>query len=362
MNAYLDGSSGVAGDMILGALTGLGLPSAELNQILHRALKEKRFKVMVKRTERQTWPAWSVTVKGDRHFGSIAQMRALVARSPLPSSVKRRSLAILTTLESAERQAHGASHSSLDPQGLGLLDTLVDVVGCSWGFWKLGIESLDASALNTGRIAPATAVMLRESRLPIYSDQQRYELATPTGVAILLHIVSHFSPLPPTHLAKAGYGAGQLDMAGKPNVLAIYQSVSDETGGSWPRDRVVLLETAIDDMDPRLYPHVTDLLFKAGALDVWWAPVGMKKGRPGIAFSVLCPTEKEQGLLQILFHETTTLGVRRLPLERYVLPRERKGLLKTAILAQGQIKQQVEFELARKKAQHLSIPLRKLLK
>jgi uncharacterized protein (DUF111 family) len=188
--------------------------------------------------------------------------------------------------------------------------------------------------------------------------QSSFELATPTGVAILSSFASHYESMTFTPLQRAGYGAGLRDIPGKPNVLAIYQG----SPTIWSRDQVVLLETHIDDMDPRLYPHVTDLLFKKGALDVWWSSVGMKKGRPGTAFSVLCSPEQENVMTAILFQETTTLGIRRQALERHVLPRQSKGRFKIAILPHGENKKQVEYEPARKRADRSSIPLRELLK
>ena len=130
---------------------------------------------------------------------------------------------ILMALTRAESQAHGHHHGTFDPKGLGRIDTLVDVIGCSWGFWRLGIEKVMASAVNTGRMAPATACLLARAQVPVFSDTSAHELATPTGAAILTHIAHEFIPLPSLLLKKAGYGAGTLERPGKPNVLSIYQ-------------------------------------------------------------------------------------------------------------------------------------------
>jgi uncharacterized protein (TIGR00299 family) protein len=383
MTTFIDCGSGVAGDMLLGAMIGLGLPAKELERTLQAAIREPGWKLLITPTERQTWPAWSLQVKGDRTYGSLEKMRTCVKRSSLPAPVKKNALEIFARLAKAEAEAHGRHRPDIDPKGLGLIDTLVDVLGTSWGFWKLGIEDVIASPINTGRLAPATAAMLRKSKVPVFSKTSTLELATPTGVAILLQFAHKFEPMPEMQLQKTGYGAGTQDIPGKPNVLSIYQgtpvktvnsvmsvkSVTQPNQPSQPTqpskpavETVLLLETVIDDMDPRLYPHVMDLLFKEGALDVWWTPIGMKKGRPGIAFTVICRPSDEMKILKRLFQETTTLGIRRLPVERWTLPRKEQGLRKIAYLPGGRTKVQTEFDVARKTAASRATPLLKLLK
>lgn len=357
---YIDCASGVAGDMLLGGMIGLGLSTQELEKTLQAAIKESGWRLKISEVERQSWPAWALQVQGDRPFGSLDKMKACVRRSQLPASVKQHSQAIFTRLEKAEAAAHGQSTPHLDPHGLGLIDTLVDVLGSCWGFWKLGMDAPRASRLNTGRLAPATAVMLRDHKVPIYSTSDR-ELATPTGVAILLEFVKEFKGLPEMELHQAGYGAGQQDPVGRPNVVGIYQGKALNSKIE-PLEPILLLETVIDDMDPRLYPHVMELVLQAGALDTWYTPIGMKKGRPGIALSVLCRPQDEAPLKDILFQETTTLGIRRHPVDRWVLPRAQKGSNKVALLPGRRQKVQVEFEIAKKAASRRAIPLLKLLK
>jgi pyridinium-3,5-bisthiocarboxylic acid mononucleotide nickel chelatase len=222
-STYIDCGSGVAGDMLLGALIGLGLSPRELESTLKRVIPLNGWSLHIKSVERRMWPAWSLKVLRDRPFTSPEKMLSAVRRAPLPEPVRKRALAILVSLQQAEREAHGHGHGQFDAKGLGRIDTLVDVVGCSWGFWKLGIRDAAASALNTGRIAPATARLLARAKLPVFSDTSAQELATPTGTAILANIVSRFIPMPPLQILQAGYGAGTLERDGKPNVLAIYQ-------------------------------------------------------------------------------------------------------------------------------------------
>jgi uncharacterized protein (TIGR00299 family) protein len=360
---YIDCGSGVAGDMLLGALMDLGLSTGELQRMLEKTIPVRGWKLRVQRVERQGWPARSFVVDGDRYFGSGEKMKQVVRSSRLPHPVKDNALQIFDQLLTAEKKAHGGkSIGQFDPDGLGLLDTLVDVVGNAWGFWRLGLTDISVSAINTGRIAPATAQIIKECKMPVYSAQSQFELATPTGVAILSVLANTFGAMPTLCIQGAGYGAGLRDMTGKPNALGIYRGTYSAANHPYALEQVLVLETVIDDMDPRLYSHVSDMLMKAGALDCWWISAGMKKGRPGIAYSVLCKPVNEDRLVEILFQETTTLGIRRLPLERWTLPRQGVGMRKMARLSSGKFKSQVEYELARQKAISLSIPLIKLLK
>jgi uncharacterized protein (DUF111 family) len=240
------------------------------------------------------------------------------------------------------------------------MDTLVDVVGVSWGLWKLEIETVTASAVNAGRVAPASFHLIRQFKIPVLAESPPHELATPTGIAILSEIAERFGPMPAMVLEKAGYGAGAKDYAGRPNVVSIYRGRAAQSITAAPP--VLLLETVIDDMDPRLYPHVCELLLQAGALDVWWAAVGMKKGRPGFSLHVLADPSQEATLTALLFRESTTLGIRRQILDRWVLPRDERGLRKVARLPNGSTKTAVEYEVARRLALKHGTPLRKLLK
>src|SRR5437879_1902156 len=143
--------------MLLGALVGLGLRPKELEATLKRAIPVMGWSLSIQRVERRMWPAWSVKVVRDRPFTSIERMRSVVRQAPLPVPVRRQAMEILMALTRAESQAHGHHHGTFDPKGLGRIDTLVDVIGCSWGFWRLGIEKVMASAVNTVRMAPHTA-------------------------------------------------------------------------------------------------------------------------------------------------------------------------------------------------------------
>jgi uncharacterized protein (DUF111 family) len=230
MTTYIDCGSGVAGDMLLGALIGLGLSPRELQSVLARAIPIKGWSLRIRSVERKMWPAWSLKVLRDRPFTSSEKMLEAVRRGPLPDPVRKRALDILSSLQRAEHEAHGQDHGHphghFDPKGLGRIDTLVDVIGFSWGFWKLGLRDVMASSLNTGRIAPATFRLVARAKVPVYADTSAHELATPTGTAILTNIVRRFIPMAPMRVHRAGYGAGTLMRDGEPNVLAIYQGIT----------------------------------------------------------------------------------------------------------------------------------------
>lgn len=223
MRTYIDCGAGVAGDMLLSAQIGLGLSVSELQDMLARSIPIKGWKLRIQKTERRMWPAWSLRVDRDRSFTSITQMLRIFQRAPVPKPVRQDAIRILKSLKQAEAQAHGHAHGLFDPKGLGRIDTLVDILGNAWGFWRLGIRAVVASPVNTGRIAPATRALLSRHRVPVYSNSPHQELATPTGVAILTHYARQFLPLKRIVIVNAGYGAGTLERQDRPNVLAIYQ-------------------------------------------------------------------------------------------------------------------------------------------
>lgn len=358
--------------MVLGALIGLGLSVRALEQTLRQVVLRRGWFLRAKRVERWNWPAWKVDVVGDQPFGTPAQMAAAVRRGRLPSPVRRKALAALETLFRAEASAHGVSTQKLTLKGkIGHLDTLIDIVGSLWGFHQLGIEAVRASPLSLGIVAPATAVLLRSCQIPVQETGRPEELSTPTGVAILSQVAKDFGPLPLERVARAGYGAGACELPDRPNVVVLLQGIGKGTvplsqEGQSPflspsLDRLVLLETNIDDMDPRLYPHICQRLLEEGAKDVWLTSTIMKKGRPGILLSALSDPLREPPLLRLLFEETTTLGVRRLPVERWALRRIARGTRKIALLPGGSRKIKGEFEKVRVAARHRRIPLRRAL-
>lgn len=362
MNLQLDCHSGIAGDMLLGALLDQGLPLARLESFLKKVIPVRGWYLVSRPAERKGWPGRTFEVLGDRPFGSAKRMMSTVRAASMPTPVKSRALAVLQTLSASEAAAHHTKTPDFEPQGLGLMDTLIDVLGTSWAVWYLGVEEIRSSPVSIGRLSPAAAWIFQTHRIPLLRTDVAHELATPTGAAVLAHLNPIFHSSSPYRILKGGFGVGKNDFPSRPNVIGVFQVESMVASSPLQSDQVLLLETAMDDMDPRLYPHVADLLFAAGALDVWWTAVGMKKGRPGIALTVLGKPEAEARLRKILFSETTTLGIRRQVIDRWTLPRQEKGFYKVAQLPGGKTKRQVEFEVARARAHRTTEPLRKLLK
>lgn len=330
--AYFDCFSGISGNMILGALIDAGLAVDQLEAELSR-LGLQCYQLVVE-------PVWRGGLRGTlvdvrtaeervhRHLGDI---EALVAGSNLPAEVKAQSLPVFRRLAEAEAQVHGQPIEEIHFHEVGALDAIVDVVGSVLGLWLLGVDRVFASPVHIGRgtvvcdhgllpvPAPATAELLRG--VPTYGRDVDAELVTPTGAAIITSLAEGYAPSLPMTVEAIGYGAGMRELP-HPNLLRV--SIGVAAGGSetYERDQVTLIETNIDDMNPQLYEHVMDSLFESGALDVFLTPVQMKRNRPGTLLSVLVPEDHAQNAIDMLFAETTTIGVRTQRLHRWKLSRE----------------------------------------
>lgn len=371
--AYFDCYSGISGDMCLGALVSAGMPLATLRKEL-KGLPLKGYSLVSKEVRRAGLHAVKIEVKlGEaqrsaraKRFGDI---NGLIRKSSLSPKVKRKGLDIFRSLFEAEAEAHGEAYTKVHLHELGAVDAIVDVFGTLICLEKLGVEKVISSPLNLGSgtvctehgelpvPAPATAALLRG--MPAYSSGHPYELTTPTGAAIIKGVARGFGEMPLMSVQASGTGAGGLDVNGRPNVLRVFigETVSLQ-------DEVTVIETNIDDMDPRLYEHVMEKLFGAGALDVFLTNIIMKKGRPGVKLTVLCPEEKRLRLSEIILGETTTLGVRYMRAGRTVLERETKeintkfGLIrvKTASI-DGVVKDMPEYEDLRRAAKRFGVPM-----
>lgn len=361
--AYFSCSSGAAGDMIMAACIDAGLSKNALEKALKKHLKLQGWKLKVAAVERKHFPALQLDVVGDKQFESPAHMARLFKSSTLPARVKERALRILDTLVRAEAKVHGVPVDRVHFHEINSLDTVIDIAGASLALDMLKIDAVCASPLNVGRAAPATIEIAKEMKVPVYSGTAAFELATPTGMAILSTIAS-FGPMPVITLERSGRGAGSQVIPDIPNVLQVLIGTADgkqakEDG--YAEDAVLILETNIDDMDPRIYPYVIERAFAAGARDAWLTPVIMKKGRPGILLSVLCTDETEAAITRIIFEETTTLGVRRIPCSRHVLRRRLEAGKKTAFLPGGKARTRIEFEEAKKRALRSGKPLSRFI-
>ncbi|HEY7677033.1 MAG TPA: nickel pincer cofactor biosynthesis protein LarC, partial [Candidatus Methylomirabilis sp.] len=298
---YFDCFSGVSGDMVLGALVDAGLPVADLQGAIG-ALGVEGIALAAEKVTRRTFAATRVRVVtggGDHPPRRLQDILRLIERSRLDPDVKADAARVFSRLAEAEAEAHGTRPDAVHFHEVGALDAIADIVGAAFGLRRLGLDEVVASPINTGSgtvegahgrmpvPAPGTARLL--IGLPSYSSGIQAELATPTGTAILATLARRFGPLPLLEVRAVGYGAGARDLAEQPNVLRLL--VGETDGAGLERDGVALVETNLDDMNPQFFEVLVDQLFAAGALDVWMTPITMKKSRPAVTLSVLCPTE-----------------------------------------------------------------------
>ena len=381
MIAYFDCFAGISGDMTLGALIDLGVSPDWLADQL-RGLPLADFDLEVSRVHRNGMHANLVDVKisDDKTSRNFSQIRSLIEDSPLSDSVKSASLRTFRKLALAEAHIHGCSMDHVHFHEVGGIDAIVDIVGAALGMEYLGIKKVIASPLPHGKgfvacshgmlpvPAPATLEILKG--VPVYGTDIPYELVTPTGAAIIASTAQTFGALPDMTVAAVGYGAGQRDIAERPNLLRIiagYEpSAASESSGALLEDQVAILETCIDDMNPELFGHLMERLFQDGALDVYWIPIHMKKNRPGTMLQVICKSQTQDNLIHRILTETTTLGVRYHPSRRRLLGRETVEV-KTSygVVAAKRIKDPQghsriipEYEVCRQIALEQNVPLR----
>jgi uncharacterized protein (TIGR00299 family) protein len=292
--------------------------------------------------------------------------------------VKKQSRAVFDRLAEAEGLAHRVAAKDVRFHEVGVMDSFIDVVGGLLGCHLLNVTRVTASAINVGAgtiqtshgllPVPGPAVAALAKGIPIYSDGPRCELATPTGVALLRTLTSEFGPVSVMEAASVGYGAGDRDPEGWPNVLRVFLS-EESTHVGRPTDRVMQIETNLDDLTPQVYEHVMERLFAVGALDVALIPVIMKRSRPGVILSCLVAREEADAVMEVVFQETTALGVRIQELARQILPRRfvavkvRDGIvrMKVAEVGAGWEKAAPEYVDCKKIANRTGRPLKDVM-
>ena len=274
------------------------------------------------------------------HGRHLTEIRRIILKSEISDSAKRTAITIFEKLGAAEAKIHNVPIENIHFHEVGAVDAIVDIVCAAVGAEALGVDQFVCSPLNVGGgtvqcahgtfpvPAPATIELLKG--VPVYSGEIQKELVTPTGAAIVTTLATRFEEFPAMKIEKTGYGAGTRDFAGQPNVLRIVvgRSVAARTAGEGARatrveeDTVTVLEANLDDLSPQVFGYVMEKLFEAGALDVFGTPVQMKKNRPGTLLTVLAKPADADNLANIIFAETTSLGVRRREECRQVLARE----------------------------------------
>ncbi|TMI81009.1 MAG: nickel pincer cofactor biosynthesis protein LarC [Bacillati bacterium ANGP1] len=347
---YLDCASGASGDMLLG-----GVP----------------VRITVGRVHRQSVPAVRVEVQETEppHSRRYPVLARVLADAPLDPAFRDSAAVVLRRLAAAEAEIHATPIEEVHLHELGGVDTLVDIVGVLAGVRALNLDRLIASPVNLGRgwaktghgtvpvPAPATSALI--AGMPVYAGEFDGELLTPTGAVLLSSLVTRWGALPLMRLERIGTGAGAAD---PPRANA---APSDEDRA----ERLAVLETSIDDMNPQLYPHVTARLLDAGALDVMTIPAVMKKGRPGHLLRVLAVPDRVRALYGILLAETTTLGVRVYEVSRLAARRRRVEVqteygavpIKIAEDRSGVLNMAPEFDVCRALAERHGVPLKRVL-
>jgi len=371
---YGDLIGGASGDMFAAALLDLGLPLDTLKAELKKlpglkyrlevgskkvgAMRAARFRVVTGKTEPER---------------SWAEIRRMLRQSALEDAAKERALDIFARLAAAEGKVHGVAPERVHFHEVGATDSIVDIASAAVGSQHLKIDAFYFSRIPLGRgvtrsrhgalplPGPATLELLK--RLPVEWIDLAAETVTPTGAAIIASLGKSFGAAPEMTIEKVGYGAGAKEFPDRPNLLRL---VMGEDKAASQRDEMLVIETNIDDMSPELYDYVFERLFAAGARDVFLTPVQMKKNRPGVLLSIVAEASLREKMTQIIFSETSTIGVRYYPVARAVLKREvtrvktKYGTVKVKVVEQpdGARRGAPEYDDVRRIAALKKVPLK----
>ena len=337
---YLDCFSGASGDMILGALIDAGLPVDALRRALgslaigeytlggdrvdRAGVAATKFHIRLVKSHTE-----APTAGHSHHHRSLKEIVTLIEGCALSASGKVKAISLFRRLAETEASIHQLPVEQVHLHEVGALDSIIDIVGSVFGLQWFGADQVVASPLNVGSgtvicqhgtfpvPAPATAKLVEG--VPIYSQGAPVELLTPTGALLITGHASSYGAIPLMTIERIGYGAGERNPAGMPNVLRV---IVGESAASGPLERVAVIECEIDDMNPQIFGTLMDHLYAAGALEVFYVPIQMKKGRPGTLVTTVAQPERRAALSHVLFRETTTIGLRYQELFRERLDRE----------------------------------------
>jgi uncharacterized protein (TIGR00299 family) protein len=346
---YFDCFAGAAGDMILGALIDAGLPFDQLQRALG-SLAVDGYQVTADRTVKGGITAVKFRVhevaavaagappegapaapSHRHHHHHLKDIRAAIDRSALSDAGKARANRMFTRLAEAEAAIHGMSLERVHLHEVGAIDSIIDIVGAVFALEWFGADRIVVSPMNLGGgmvrsahgvfpvPAPATLRVLGDA--PVYSTGLPFELLTPTGALVLTEYAEAYGPVPAMRIERIGYGAGDRDLPETPNVLRVVVGTSAATAETVPVMRVLVIACEIDDMNPQIFGALMDRLYAAGALEVFYQPVQMKKNRPGTLRTVVCRPADRRTLADLVFRETTTIGVRYHEMDRECLDR-----------------------------------------
>jgi pyridinium-3,5-bisthiocarboxylic acid mononucleotide nickel chelatase len=377
MIGWLDLSAGASGDMLLGALVDAGAPLEVPSQAI-ATLPVEQIRLVTEQTTRHGLGATRVhvhTPSSDEHR-TWADVRSLLTEAALDPAVRDGALAVFERLAVAEGRVHRVPPEAVHFHEVGALDALADVVGVVAGFAHLGLAHLSASpvALGSGSARgahgvvpiPGPAVLELLRGIPVVAGPVPAEMCTPTGAALVASLVRTWTTLPAMSVDRVGTGAGGRDPEELPNVVRLVLGGPGEPQGAGP----VVLETNVDDLDPRLWPSVLDGLFAAGASDAWLTPILMKKGRPAHTLSVLCRPEAVADVEAAVFTSTSTIGMRVVPVGKVALERLQATVevlggrvgVKVAVHGDRLVNVSVEYEDVAALAAERGLPVKEVLR
>ena len=372
--AYFDTVAGIAGDMTLAAFVSAGLPLEELAEELKK-LPVSGFELMGRHVQRNGIDAVHIEVvvsEGTHYHRHLGDILSIIEGGSFSALTKSRATSIFKVIAEAEAKIHNTPLEKVHFHEVGALDSLVDIVGVAICLEKFGIEKIYTSPVRLGNggmvqtqhgllpiPTPATIEILRD--YPTILTDIPFELTTPTGAAIIKSLSSGVLTMEQLKIERIGYGAGTREFDSIPNLLRVFVG---ELPQMYEKDELVMVETNIDNMNPEIYPYVIERLLAAGAHDAYIVPIIMKKGRPGILFSVLTSRNTIEAIIDIMFRETTTLGLRIQPVERRKLARSQRevrtslGLVKAKVItANGEERLTPEFEECKRLAKERGVPL-----
>ena len=361
--------------MILGALVAAGVEPNYLREQLS-LLSVGGFKIDFETVNRSGLSATYARVETapEHKHRHLSDIRQIIETSALSSSVKERAVQIFTRLAEAEARVHNEPIDHVHFHEVGAIDAIVDVVGAAICFDALKIDRYLCSPVHVGsgmvKMAhgqfpvPPPAVTELLKGVPFYETEIKGELLTPTGAAIITTVCTEYGPIPQMTVEANGYGAGTREYHDFPNTLRVL--IGQTVAGGAKDERLWMLETNLDDASPQIIGHVMDRALESGALDCFFTPVQMKKNRPGVLLSVLCGPNEKDALMELLFTETTTLGVRSYEVNRRALERSVVRVeteygpidVKVAHLDGRVVNEMPEFEQCRLAAATANVPLK----
>jgi len=378
---YFDCFAGISGDMFLGAMLDLGLDSKKFLEELKK-IPLTGYEINIREVEKKHTRATSVDIKTSEHHPhrGLHDICGIIDSSDLDLHLQEKIKNAFRLLAEAEAKVHGCTPEDIHFHEVGAVDSIIDISGAFILVDMLSPEKILFSPLNVGSgtvecahgtmpvPAPATTELLRN--IPIFSNGEQVERTTPTGALIALSMSDSFSSMPPGKLLKTGTGAGMRDTE-LPNILRVFELDEEEEypgqSGSpkFKHEVAIVIETNIDDMNPQNYETVMDSLFDAGAMDVWFSPITMKKARPALTLFCLCSGEKTEEMTEIILRSTSTLGVRtyavdKIMLENTITPLETSfGMvhIKEGWLGNELLKTSIEYEDLKRISRQKGIPL-----